>query len=112
MTSCEARDGGVTWAARSVRDPGPSGGHHADLAIHFLTADAGSIVFDERTFTTRTGWGHWSEYPEPRFGPITYLDDRHWVMGLPDALAGTVRIAANPRMLAGHGRPTSGPSPS
>ena len=92
-----SQDGGVTWAALSF-------GIHAtgsspDLAIHFLTADTGSIVFDERTFTTRTGWGHWSEYPEPGsgpvpypgFGPATYLDDRHWIMGL--TLAGTVLIA-------------------
>ena len=82
---------GVTWAALPfvIQAHGSS----PDLAIQFLTADTGSILFDERTFTTRTGWGHWSEYPEPRFGPMTYLDDRHWVMGLPDALAGTVRIA-------------------
>ena len=86
-----SRDGGVTWAALPfvIQAHGSS----PDLAIQFLTADTGSILFDERTFTTRTGWGHWSEYPEPRFGPMTYLDDRHWVMGLPDALAGTVRIA-------------------
>jgi photosystem II stability/assembly factor-like uncharacterized protein len=86
-----SEDGGVTWAALSFGIQ--AHGAPADLAIHFLTADTGSILFDERTFTTRTGWGHWSEYPEPRFGPITYLDDRHWVMGFPDALAGTVRIA-------------------
>ena len=87
----QSRDGGVTWAALSFGIQ--AHGAPADLAIHFLTADTGSVLFDERTFTTRTGWGHWSEYPEPRFGPITYLDDQHWVMGLPDALAGTVRIA-------------------
>ena len=81
----------MTWAALPfvIQAHGSS----PDLAIQFLTADTGSILFDERTFTTRTGWGHWSEYPEPRFGPMTYLDHRHWVMGLPDALAGTVRIA-------------------
>ena len=86
-----SRDGGVTWTALpfAIRSHGSS----ADLAIHFLTADAGSILFDERTFTTRTGWGHWTEYPQPRFGPVRYLDDRHWVMGLPDAVAGTLRIA-------------------
>ena len=87
----ESRDGGVSWAALPFEIH--AHGAPADLGIHFLTADTGSILFDERTFTTRTGWGHWSEYPEPRFGPVTYLDDRHWVMGFPDALAGTVRIA-------------------
>jgi photosystem II stability/assembly factor-like uncharacterized protein len=85
-----SQDGGVTWAPLSfgIHVTGSS----ADLAIHFLTADTGSIVFDERTFTTHTGWGHWSEYSE-QFGPITFLDGQHWVMGLTDVVAGTVRIA-------------------
>jgi photosystem II stability/assembly factor-like uncharacterized protein len=86
-----SRDGGVTWAGLSFgihADVAP-----ADLAIHFLTADTGSILFGERTFTTRTGWGHWSEYPEPGFGAVTYLDDRHWIMGLIDGplIDGTFR---------------------
>jgi photosystem II stability/assembly factor-like uncharacterized protein len=87
----QSRDGGVTWAGLSIGIH--ANGSPGDLAIHFLTADTGSIVFDERTFTTRTGWGHWSEYPEqgsgavpyPGFGPVTYLDDRHWIMSLTDA---------------------------
>jgi photosystem II stability/assembly factor-like uncharacterized protein len=86
-----SRDGGVTWAALSLAIQAQ--GAPADLTIHFLTADTGSILFDGRTFTTRTGWGHWSEYPEPSFGPVTYLDDRHWIMGLTDTFAATVRIA-------------------
>ena len=86
-----SRDGGVTWAALSFGIQ--AHGSSADLAIHFLAADTGSILFDERTFTTRTGWGHWSEYPEPRFGPVRYLDNRHWIMGLTDVFARTVRIA-------------------
>jgi photosystem II stability/assembly factor-like uncharacterized protein len=87
----QSRDGGVTWAGLSIGIH--ANGSPGDLAIHFLTADTGSIVFDERTFTTRTGWGHWSEYAEPRFGPVTYLDDRHWIMGLIDGdlIDGTFR---------------------
>jgi photosystem II stability/assembly factor-like uncharacterized protein len=86
-----SRDGGLTWTALPFGIQ--ANGSPADLAIQFLTADTGSIVFDERTFTTRTGWGHWTEYPEPRIGPVTYLDDRHWVMGLTDPVVGTIRIA-------------------
>jgi photosystem II stability/assembly factor-like uncharacterized protein len=93
----QSRDGGATWAGLPIEIH--ANGSPGDLAIHFLTADTGSIVFDERTFTTRTGWGHWSEYPEqgsepvpyPGFGGVTYLDDQHWIMGLP--VAGAVLIA-------------------
>ncbi len=84
-------DGGVTWTALpfAIRAHGAP----ADLAISFLTLDIGAIVFDGRTFTTRTGWGDWTEYPEPLFGPVTNHTARHWVMGLTDPAAGSVKVA-------------------
>jgi photosystem II stability/assembly factor-like uncharacterized protein len=72
-------DGGSTWKAipfsiERTSSPG-------DMGIHFLTASLGTVLWDDRTFTTRTGWGHWSEYPGASLGSVTYLDAHHWIMG-------------------------------
>lgn len=89
-------DGGVTWESMpwSIRAEGSG----ADLAIHFLSATVGAVLFDERLFVTDAGWGRWTEadhvgrlfVPDP----VTFLDAQHWMTaGRLNYVEGTVPFA-------------------
>lgn len=89
-------DGGVSWKPMPLTIQAQ--GAPADLAIHFLTADVGTVLFDERLFSTDSGWGHWTELDQggrvPGPGPVTFLDGRHWITaGRLQYLDGTVPFA-------------------
>jgi photosystem II stability/assembly factor-like uncharacterized protein len=83
-------DGGASWHRVPWTITTRYGSDRDDERIGFLSADVGAVVFEERFFSTRTGWGNWSEsdhYYLPYHnevadwhGPVRFLDHTHWII--------------------------------
>jgi photosystem II stability/assembly factor-like uncharacterized protein len=74
-------DGGRSWKRMPWDQPSDSS--PTDMAIHFLTADVGTVTWGSRIFSTDRGWGQWTVFDDQGW-PVTFVDRRHWI------IAGTV----------------------